>query len=76
LGENNLGSRIKKRKKTQRRNQEYEMFRRRCCLSRDRELNLSLVPRHRRREGRDCTASEENGYAASSTKSGIFKAGG
>lgn len=71
-----IKKRGRERKKIQYRNQENEMFRSRC-LSRDRELNLSLATRHRWREGRrDYTASEENGYAASPTKSGIFKAGG
>lgn len=48
-----------------------------CCLSRDREMNLSLAAGYQLREGKkDCTAREENGYAARLTKSEIFKAGG
>lgn len=76
MGKINLGSRILKKRKFSTEIRRNEMFRSRC-LSRDREMNLSLAAGRRLRERRrECTAREENGYAASPAKSGIFKAGG
>lgn len=73
LGENNLAFRIKK---MQHKKKEHEVFRR-PCLSRDREVSLPLAAGCSWREGRKgCLASEENSFATSQTKSGIFKAGG